>query len=254
MARRSDGSIVAWSCSSGGCNVPPLPPGVRYVDLASGGLFGVARRSDGTAVVWGGFAPSPLPDAGGMGFVGIVARTDSNLVVALLGSSRFTSLCDPGSDGVHACPCANAPAGGGRGCDNSAATGGAALSASGAAYLAADSLMFTTSGEKPTATSVLLQGTTPVASGAVYGQGVRCLGGALKRLFTKSASGGSITAPSFAAGDASVSARSAAKGDPIHAGDSRWYLVYYRDPTVLGGCPSSSTFNTTQTGRVDWHP
>ena len=26
------------------------------------------------------------------------------------------------------------------------------------------------------------------------------------------------------------------------------------DPTVLGGCPSISTFNATQTGRADWMP
>ena len=101
---------------------------------------------------------------------------------------------------------------------------------------------------------MLLQGTTLVANGSVYGQGVRCLGGTLKRLFTKSASGGSITAPNFGAGDATVSARSAAKGNPINAGQSRWYLVFYRDPTVLGGCPAGSTFNATQTGQVTWSP
>jgi len=28
--------------------------------------------------------------------------------------------------------------------------------------------------------------------------------------------------------------------------------VYYRDPVVPGGCPASSTFNATQTGRVAW--
>jgi hypothetical protein len=88
----------------------------------------------------------------------------------------------------------------------------------------------------------------------VYGQGVRCVGGTLKRLFTKQASGGSITAPNFGAGDPSVSARSLAKGNVIQPGQSRLYLVYYRDPVVLGGCPSTSTFNVTQTGRVDWNP
>jgi hypothetical protein len=117
-----------------------------------------------------------------------------------------------------------------------------------------DSLVFTTSGEKPTATSVLLQGTTLVASGSVYGQGVRCVGGALKRLYTKTASGGSITAPEFGLGDPTVSARSAAKGNPIGAGQSRWYLVFYRDPVVLGACPAASTFNATQTGQVSWSP
>jgi hypothetical protein len=168
------------------------------------------------------------------------------------GSDGFTSLCDPGVGGVLACPCANPPSGSGRGCDNSVATGGAMLSASGIASLSADSIAFTTSGEKPTATSVLLQGTTLVSSGVTYGQGVRCVGGTLKRLFTKTAVGGSITAPDFVPSDPSVSARSAAKGDPISAGQSRWYLVFYRDPIVLGGCPATSTFNTTQSGRIDW--
>jgi hypothetical protein len=54
--------------------------------------------------------------------------------------------------------------------------------------------------------------------------------------------------------DPKISARSAAKGDVIHPAEKRWYLVYYRDPILLGGCPSSRTFNTTQTGEVTWMP
>jgi hypothetical protein len=117
-----------------------------------------------------------------------------------------------------------------------------------------DSLVFTTSGERSTATSIVLQGTNSPPAGIVYGQGVRCVGGSLKRLFTKPASGGSITAPNFGAGDPTVSARSAAKGDVIQPGQIRWYLVYYRDPIVLGGCPAGSTLNATQTGEVLWLP
>jgi hypothetical protein len=128
------------------------------------------------------------------------------------------------------------------------------LTAAGEAYLAADSLSFSTSGEKPTALSIVLQGTAALANGAVYGQGVRCVGGLLKRLYTKSAVAGSITAPDWSVFDPTVSSRSAAKGDVILPGQSRYYLVYYRDPIVLGGCPSSSRFNTTQTGKVTWWP
>jgi Tol biopolymer transport system component len=170
------------------------------------------------------------------------------------GGTSFTSQCTPGAGGVIPCPCANPPAGTNRGCDNSAATGGAILLASGATVLSSDSLVFTTSGEKPTATSVVLQGTSTFPSGSIYGQGVRCVGVVLKRLFTKSAVAGSIAAPDFGAGDPTVSARSAAKGDTIQPGQSRWYLVYYRDPTVLGGCPATNTFNSTQTGAVSWSP
>jgi hypothetical protein len=83
---------------------------------------------------------------------------------------------------------------------------------------------------------------------------VRCAGGRLERLFVKRAVAGSVMAPDFGAGDPAISARSASKGDVIQPGRSRWYLVYYRDSVVLGGCPAQSTFNSTQTGRVTWWP
>ena len=169
-------------------------------------------------------------------------------------ATGFTSICRPGLDGALACPCSNPPTIQGRGCNNSAATGGALLTASGAAYLSADSLVFTTFAEKPTALSVLLQGDALTFPGVVYGQGVRCVGGHLERLFSRNASGGSVTLPNLGGGDSAVSARSAAKGDVIQPGEIRWYLVYYRDPTVVGGCPASRTFNATQTGRVSWSP
>jgi hypothetical protein len=166
----------------------------------------------------------------------------------------MTSACEPGASGVMACPCGNAPAGSGRGCDNSAGTGGASLAAAGTAYLVMDSLAFTTHGEKPTATSVLLQGTSIAAGGVAYGQGVRCVGGTMKRLYTKAAVAGSVTMPDAGAGDPSISSRSAALGSPIAAGETRSYLVFYRDPIVLGGCVASRTFNATQTGLVTWRP
>jgi Tol biopolymer transport system component len=222
------------------------------VSVSSSGAQGnnqceaVSISGDGRFVAWDSAASNFVP--------GDTNGTNDIFVHDRLGGTSFTSLCDPGVDGVLACPCSNSPSGSGRGCNNSAATGGAILAASGGAYLSSDSLVFTTSGEKPTATSVLLQGTTQVSGGATYGQGVRCLGGTLKRLYTKAASGGSVTCPNYGAGDPTVSARSAAKGNPIGAGQSRWYLVFYRDPIVLGGCPSTSTFNATQTARVDWTP
>jgi type IV secretory pathway TrbL component len=168
------------------------------------------------------------------------------------GSDAFSISCVPGDGGVIACPCGNPPAGSGLGCNNSSANGGASIHAFGVASLASDTVVFATTGEKTTATSILLQGTSQSASGLSFGQGVRCATGSLKRLFTKTASGGSITAPNFSAGDPSVSVRSAALGDTIAPGTSRWYLVYYRDPIVLGGCPSMDTFNATQTGQIDW--
>jgi hypothetical protein len=168
------------------------------------------------------------------------------------GSTAFTSFCDPGSAGVIDCPCSNPAAGPGRGCDNSAGTGGAQLMASGVSRISADTLVFSTTGELPASLSIVVQATTSLAGGRVYGQGVRCLGGWMARLYTKMAQGGGIMAPDFAAGDPPVSVRSAQRGDMIIGGQSRWYAVYYRDPTVLGGCPASSSFNATQAGEVSW--
>jgi hypothetical protein len=100
-----------------------------------------------------------------------------------------------------------------------------------------------------------MQGNGVIPSGEIYGQGVRCLGGTImRRLFIAHASGGSILVPDFAIGESTISARSAAKGDVIQPGESRAYLVYYRDPIVLGGCSPARTFNATQTGLVSWSP
>lgn len=167
-------------------------------------------------------------------------------------TTAFTSLCIPGSGSVIACPCSNPPSGPDRGCDNSDATGGASLSAAGNTELSADGLQLTASGMRTSALSVLAQGTTSPPNGLAYGQGVRCVGGMIRRLYNKSAQGGAATFPDFQAGESPISVRSAQKGDSIQPGQSRWYIVYYRDPVVLGGCPASSTFNTTQTGEIAW--
>jgi len=167
------------------------------------------------------------------------------------GSPGF-SVCEPGSSGVIACPCANAPANVGLGCNNSANTGGAVLAATGIPRLSFDTVVFTTSGETPTATSIVLQGDNIAASGTVFGQGVRCVAGNLKRLYVKTAAAGSITAPQGS--DLEVHARSAALGDTIAPGTHRYYGVYYRDPIVLGGCSAASTFDITQQLDVLWEP
>jgi Tol biopolymer transport system component len=255
----TDGRYVAFTSASTNF-VPNVPAGHAYVrdrqnsttevvSLATDGSLAnalcdaVCITSGGRYVAFRSAATNLVPgDTNGYGDVFIHDRF----------SAGFTSLCDPGVGGVIGCPCSNPPGGSGQGCDNSAATGGAILSAAGIAYLSMDSLVFTTSGERPTAFSIVMQGNTLLTHGVVYGQGVRCVGGVLKRLFVKSAVAGGITAPDFGAGDPPVSARSSAKGDVIQPGQSRWYLVYYRDPIVLGGCPASSTFNSTQTGQVAW--
>ena len=211
---------------------------------ADSGIQGPAISADGRYVAFDSLAS----------FVEADANSWNDVYVRDRGYEPLESVCAPGEAGVLACPCSNPPGVPGRGCDNSAGTGGASLRATGVAHLSMDSLVFTTSGELASVLSLLLQGDALVPGGAVFGQGVRCAGGALRRLYAQTASGGGITAPDFGAGDPTVSARSAALGDVIQAGESRWYLVYYRDPVVLGGCPAGSTFNATPTGEVLWLP
>ena len=67
LARRSDGTLVAWGANwSGQCNVPALPPGLTYVQAAVGQKHSLALLSDGTVLGWGNNAyaqcfPPPLP-------------------------------------------------------------------------------------------------------------------------------------------------------------------------------------------------
>jgi Regulator of chromosome condensation (RCC1) repeat len=47
-------SVIAWGSNSfGQCNVPALPVGLTYVEVAAGYGHTVARRSDGSVVAWG---------------------------------------------------------------------------------------------------------------------------------------------------------------------------------------------------------
>jgi len=164
---------------------------------------------------------------------------------------RITSFCAGDGGASVDCPCGNDGTIG-RGCQNSAGTGGALLSASGTPSLGADTLVLTAIGERPTALSIFLQGSVEIAP-TIYGDGLRCTGGVLKRLYTRNAVGGAVTAP--VGGDPSVSARSAALGHVIPLEGTRLYQVYYRDP-IASFCPSppGGTFNVSNGLRIVWGP
>jgi len=159
-----------------------------------------------------------------------------------------TRVC-AGDGSAGACPCANSGANG-RGCNNSASTGGAELASSGWNSLQFDTLLLTSSGELSTSTSVFLQGTSLIAPVA-FGDGLRCTGGVLLRLFVKSAASGTASAPGI--GDVAVHSRSALLGAPLSPGSACTYQVYYRDAN-LGFCPApaGSSFNVSNGLRISW--
>jgi hypothetical protein len=76
-----------------------------------------------------------------------------------------------------------------------------------------------------------------------YGDGLRCSGGALKRLFSRTRAPVPSRHPVRAT---RASPRDRAKGDPLSAGSVRVYQAYYRDPnSSFCPMPTGSTFNVT---------
>jgi hypothetical protein len=156
-----------------------------------------------------------------------------------------------GDGTAAACPCGNSGIPG-HGCENSVTTGGALLTGSGTPSLSSDTLVLHGSGERPTSFSIFLQGDAAIAP-THYGDGLRCVGGTLKRLYNRNAVGGAVTAPQGA--DPSISARSAALGDAIPVGATRHYQVYYRDPSPTF-CPNppGNTWNIGNGVSEVWIP
>lgn len=145
------------------------------------------------------------------------------------------------------CPCGNSGAPG-HGCENSSTTGGALLTATG--HTSPDNVVLIATGEKPTATTIFLCGTT--AGGPfIFGDGLRCVAGQLKRLAAKPATGGAVAFPE--GGEPTISARLVTLGAPIVPGTHRFFMTYYRDPDpVFCATPPGGTFNGSNAVDILW--
>ena len=158
-----------------------------------------------------------------------------------------TSFCAGDGSLATACPCAN-PGAPGRGCANSTASSGGWLTAGGIPSPDTIALHATTT---TTQLKILLQGDTASASGVVYGDGVLCARGNLLRLGLSASASPSVDFPVL--GAPSISARSAALGDPLAPGSTRWYQVYYRDlDDAFCPVPAGDRWNVTNGIRIDW--
>jgi hypothetical protein len=221
------GSAVSWSTSTFAQN--PNANAIRW-----GTTYNF--RFDANAPPVAGTATLGLFKSGGS----ITSPVD------VPGVGSFSNFCFGDGSGTP-CPCANNGASG-HGCDNSVATGGAHLTPAGTT--SPDTVVLTSTGEKPTALSVFFQGTATMGP-VNYGDGLRCIGGTFKRLYSKNAVGGQASAPQGA--EPSITARSAALGDPITTGTTRYYMVTYRDPDP-SFCPdpTGSTFNVSNAVSILW--
>jgi hypothetical protein len=252
------GAVYGWLRDYG--LFPIAAPGTQF-ETAPGvyrtvGGAGIARRLGGAG---SNESPSNALTGDGQAILRI-GFTDSTTGIFSghftgFGASYFppgTSYCAGDGSLPTPCPCANTGQVG-RGCENSIATGGAHLTSFGGASLSDDTVVLTSSGERPTSISILLQGTTNIAAGVTYGDGVRCVGGILKRITTRNAVDGTLAYP--LAGDPSISARSATLGNPITSGSMRYYQTYYRDGTAsFCPMPPGNTFNVSNGQIIQWFP
>jgi len=169
-------------------------------------------------------------------------------------NGTFQQLCHPGTAGIVSCPCGNPPSGSGRGCNNfGASSGGATMAGSGVASLGSDSVLLSAANENLTSLTIFWTGKNLISPpGTAHGAGVRCVS-VLNRLYSGNASGGAIARPGGS--DPSVSARSAAVGAAITAGQTRYYFTIYRDNLAAGPCGNpTSNINLSNAVGVTWAP
>jgi hypothetical protein len=177
-----------------------------------------------------------------------LVSTDLNVQSDVYLSDRDTPAFRPfcaGDGSAAPCPCGNVGAPG-HGCDNSFATGGGLLVPSGTPSVSADSLTMTVTDLPATTTALLYQGTIPLhaGNGAAFGDGVRCAGGYVTRIRSKTAVAGSM-AFGAGTGDPPISVTGAVP----FVGGSRWYQVWYRNSATF--C-TSAPFNLTNGVGVTW--
>ena len=148
---------------------------------------------------------------------------------------------DPGSG--TPCPCNNDNDGSlrGSGCANGVFASGARLTGNGLASVTNDTLVLRTAYQEPSNSGLYFQGITDLTPGMIWGDGLRCTGGAITRLqvrFADGAGSSSTTIPLGAAGG-------------VSAGDTRYYQCWYRNPQ---NSPCGYQFNTSNGYVISWIP
>jgi hypothetical protein len=209
------------------------PNGIAY-DTDNGVMYMVDNSTDNLCTIDLATGAATIVGSTGSGnLLGLVYLPDP--------PSSHTPFCFGDGTGT-ACPCANSGAIG-NGCANSIVPTGANLAATGAASVAADTLVLAGSG-MPNSSALYFQGTMQVGGGlgTVFGDGLRCVGGTTIRLGTQVNVGGASQYPAGA--DLPVSVRGMCA-----PGDVRMYQVWYRNAAAF--C-NPEGFNLSNGVEVTW--
>ena len=221
LARRSDGSVVAWGLNdSGQCNVPVLPPGISYVEIEAGCTQTVLRRSDGAVLAFGdsnnGQLNVPtLPPR----FVFGSITTKGPLTIA-----RIDRLPPCGSIASYCWP----PAANSTGI-------GASFEVDGCPGITANDLVFTVSGLPAQKFGLFVYGSKPRY--LAYGNGWACVAGSFRRVKPGFVSDdqGKVTFPVDL-----TQFPFTGSGQAIEPGSAWNFQYWYRDPA---GSPSNFNFS-----------
>jgi len=147
-----------------------------------------------------------------------------------------------------ACPCGNNNDGsiGGAGCDNGVFASGAQLGGTGVASLSNDTLVLQAINLEPNNSGLYFQANNDLSPGNVWGDGLQCAGGQLKRLGVRFADASGASNTSGFAQSISV------KAGNIVAGDTKRYQLWYRT-TIAPPCGLGvNDFNSTNGYAVTW--
>lgn len=235
---------------AGGVNATLPTPYTLYLQRWNGsvwtsvgpGLGGASPRSLNELHAFDdGTGPGPSLWVGGR-FIRAGERASYN-IAAWQGCTGTGAAYCFGDGSATACPCGNASVVGAReGCVNSTGAAGR-LRASGSASLASDTLVLD-GAQMTSGTALYFQGTTRLAAGAgaVFGDGLRCAGGAIVRLDITANTSGASSFP--APGGPSVSLKGL-----IAAPGTRTYQVWFRDAASF--C-TIAPFNLTNAVEIAW--
>ena len=236
-------------------NVNPLGVVVPFSSsyIYKGGDLLLTIRHTGNSFSYGYLDTVPSPYAQAIG-VSSYTQADNwynqNLITMKLvfdDPASGTAYCfgDPGSG--TPCPCGNDNNGSvpGSGCANGVFASGAQLTGSGVASVSADSLVLATTGLEPSNSGLYFQANNDLSPGNIWGDGLQCAGGQLKRLGVRFSDGSGYSDTSGYPQPISV------KAGNVTAGDTKYYQCWYRNPI---GSPCGSDFNASNGYAVTWLP
>lgn len=222
----SGGGAIAWSCADAATD--PNANALRWRTTSTLRYDAWAAPVAGEIVLGRFRAGSPME------------FTIAALVPGNVGGGVFCA----GDGTATPCPCANESApGAGEGCRHSFGVGGR-LARAGTASISADSIQLHGTG-MPNSSALYFQGSVRQngGMGTVFGDGLRCAGGAVIRLATRTNVAGASVHPSLP-----LAPSIAAQGG-VAPGDTRHYQVWFRNSASF--C-SSATFNLTNGVSITW--